>query len=96
MVEREDYAETPPKGYFRLFPGNEVRLRFGFVVKCLGMENGIVKCHLSPDFKIGHPRRRQVQGEGQHPLGERAARARAEVRLYDRLYKVPQPDAIED
>ena len=33
-IEREDFTEAPPKGYFRLFPGNKVRLRYGYVVEC--------------------------------------------------------------
>ena len=37
-IERDDFAETPPKGYFRLFPGNKVRLRYGYVVECTGCE----------------------------------------------------------
>jgi len=42
-IEREDFMETPTKGFFRLFPGNEVRLRYGFVVKCLGADKYKVK-----------------------------------------------------
>src|SRR5688572_15030432 len=52
-IEREDYAEKPPKGYFRLYPGNEVRLRFGYVVKCTGMDGGVVHCTYHPDSKSG-------------------------------------------
>ena len=95
-VEREDYAEQPPKGYFRLFPGNEVRLRHGFVVKCLGIENGVVKCTYYPDSKSGTPGADKYKVKGNiHWVSVPHAHA-AEVRLYDRLYKVPQPDGIED
>ena len=38
-IEREDFTETPPKGYFRLFPGNKVRLRYGFVIECTGYDS---------------------------------------------------------
>src|SRR6185503_583764 len=48
-IERDDFALTPPKGYFRLYPGNEVRLRFGYVVKCTGIDNGVVHCTYHPD-----------------------------------------------
>jgi len=37
-IERDDFTETPPKGYFRLFPGNKVRLRYGYVIECTGAE----------------------------------------------------------
>ena len=97
-IEREDFQETPPKGYFRLFPGNKVRLRYGYVVKCIGYEKDTdsVRCTYFPDTRLGHARRRQSQSEGQHPLGEREARHAAEVRLYDRLFKTAHPEGIED
>jgi glutaminyl-tRNA synthetase len=97
-IEREDFEETPPKGYFRLFPGNEVRLRYGFVVKCLGFdkETGSVRCEYYPDSKSGTPGadKRKVKGNIHwvsvpHAIG-------APVRLYDRLYKVAQPDETSD
>jgi glutaminyl-tRNA synthetase len=37
-IERDDYAENPPKGYFRLAPGTEARLRYGYIVRCVGAE----------------------------------------------------------
>ncbi len=58
-IEREDFQEMPPKGYFRLFPGNKVRLKYGFVVECTGAdkdENGnvtAVHCNYFPDSKSG-------------------------------------------
>ncbi len=97
-IEREDFEETPPKGYFRLFPGNEVRLRYGFVVKCLGFdkETDSVRCEYYPDSKSGTPGadKRKVKGNIHwvsvpHAIG-------APVRLYDRLYKVAQPDETSD
>ena len=54
-IEREDYQDTPPKGFFRLFPGNEVRLRYGYVVKCTGMKDGVVHCTYYPDSRSGSP-----------------------------------------
>jgi glutaminyl-tRNA synthetase len=97
-IEREDFEETPPKGYFRLFPGNEVRLRYGFVVKCLGFdkETNSVRCEYYPDSKSGTPGadKRKVKGNIHwvsvpHAIG-------APVRLYDRLYKVAQPDETSE
>ena len=73
--------DTPPKGYFRLFPGNEVRLRYGFVIKCKGARDKDASgnliadpLRLLPRFQVGHARSGQVQGQGQHPLGMREAR----------------------
>ena len=54
-IEREDFMETPSKGYFRLYPGNQVRLRFGFVVKCIGADKDAagnvtaVHCEVLPE-----------------------------------------------
>ena len=39
-IERDDFVEVPPKGYFRLFPGNKVRLKYGYVVECTGCDEG--------------------------------------------------------
>jgi len=95
-IESDDYQEKPEKGFFRLFPGNEVRLRYGFVVKCLGMENGVVKATYYPETKSGTAGAdsRKVKGNihwvsVKHAFG-------AQVRLYDRLYKVPQPADVSD
>ena len=93
-IEREDFEETPPKGYFRLFPGNQVRLRYGFVVKCLGFDKSTnsVRCEYLPDSKSGTPGADKYKVKGNiHWVSVRHAHA-ARVRLYDRLYKVPQPD----
>ncbi len=95
-IEREDYQDSPPKGYFRLYPGNEVRLRFGYVVKCLGLENGVVRCTYHPDSRSGTAGADKYKVKGNiHWVSARHAHA-AEVRLYDRLFKVPQPGAERD
>ena len=95
-IEREDYADTPPKGYFRLYPGNEVRLRFGYVVKCIGMENGVVRCTYYPESRSGTPGADKFKVKGNiHWVSARHAYG-AEVRLYDRLFKVPDPEGVED
>jgi glutaminyl-tRNA synthetase len=100
-IEREDFAETPPKGYFRLFPGNSVRLRYGYVVKCLGCDKDAqgnitaVHCEYIPDTKSGTPGADKVKVKGNiHWVSARHAYA-TEVRLYDRLFKTPQPGAGE-
>ena len=96
-IEREDFAETPPKGYFRLFPGNKVRLRFGFVVECIGYDKATdtVRCNYFPDSKSGTPGADNYKVKGNiHWVSASHAYA-AEVRLYDRLFKVPHPGAGE-
>jgi glutaminyl-tRNA synthetase len=100
-IEREDFAETPPKGYFRLFPGNEVRLRYGFVVKCTGAEKDAagnvvaVHCEYYPDSKSGTPGSDKYKVKGNiHWVCAKSA-YRAQVRLYDRLFKLPHPGAGE-
>ena len=95
-VEREDYAESPPKGYFRLFPGNQVRLRFGYVVKCLGMENGVVRCTYEPESRSGTPGADKFKVKGNIHWVSAAHAHAAEVRLYDRLFKVPNPEGVSD
>jgi len=98
-IEREDFMETPSKGYFRLFPGNSVRLRYGYVVKCTGCdkdENGTitaVHCEYLPDTKSGTPGADAVKVKGNIHWVSAAHAYEAEVRLYDRLFKTAQPGA---
>ena len=95
-IEQEDYKDTPPKGYFRLFPGNQVRLRYGYVVKCLGMDNGVVRCTYEPESRSGSPGAEKFKVKGNiHWVSAPQAHA-AEARLYDRLFKVPDPDGVQD
>jgi glutaminyl-tRNA synthetase len=95
-IERDDYKDKPPKGYFRLFPGNEVRLRYGYVVKCLGMDNGVVRCTYEPESRSGTPGADKFKVKGNiHWVSAPHAHA-AEARLYDRLFKVPDPDGVQD
>ena len=98
-IEREDYAETPPKGFFRLFPGNRVRLKYGYVIECTGAEkdaSGRVTAVLAtvvPDTKSGTPGADAVKVKGTITwLGVHDALP-AEIRLYDRLFTEAQPDA---
>jgi glutaminyl-tRNA synthetase len=95
-IEREDFQQQPEKGYFRLFPGNEVRLRFGYVVKCIGMTDGVVHCTYHPDSRSGTPGADKYKVKGNiHWVSARHAHA-AEVRLYDRLFKVAEPGKDHD
>jgi glutaminyl-tRNA synthetase len=95
-IEREDYQENPEKGYFRLFPGNEVRLRYGYVVKCIGMKDGVVRCTHHPDSRSGTAGAEKYKVKGNiHWVSAKHAHA-AKVNLYDRLFKVPEPGKERD
>jgi len=98
-IEREDFVETPPKGFFRLFPGNRVRLRYGYVIQCTGCEKDadgrVVKvlAEYLPDSKSGTPGADAYKVKGNVHWVSAAHALAAEVRLFDRLYSVPQPGA---
>jgi glutaminyl-tRNA synthetase len=98
-IERDDFAETPPKGFFRLFPGNKVRLKYGYVIECSGCEKdaqGNVTAVLAtvvPDTKSGTPGADAVKVKGVITWVSAHDAIEAEVRLYDRLFTDPQPDA---
>ncbi|MBS1196402.1 MAG: glutaminyl-tRNA synthetase [Proteobacteria bacterium] len=96
-IEREDFMEVPSKGYHRLSPGNMVRLRYGYVVKCTGCEKDAdgritaVLCEYLPETKSGTPGADSVKVKGNlHWVSATHAYA-AEVRLYDRLFKEAAP-----
>ncbi len=96
-IEREDFMESPPKGYFRLYPGNTVRLRYAYVVKCTGVEKDpsgnvtVVHCEYLPDSRSGTAGSDKYKVKGNiHWVSARHA-YQAEVRLYDRLFSVPFP-----
>jgi len=100
-IEQEDFKEVPPPKYYRLFPGNEVRLRYAYLVKCTGAvkndQGEVVEVHATYD---------PATRGGDAPDGRKikstlhwvpAAHAiPAEVRLYDRLFSRPDPEAGED
>ncbi|MBQ9912898.1 MAG: glutamine--tRNA ligase/YqeY domain fusion protein [Clostridia bacterium] len=95
-VEKEDFMIEPPKKYFRLFPGNEVRLRGAYFVKCVGYdtdENGevtAVHCTYDPESKGGNsPDGRKVKGTLHWVSANHCTDF--EARLYDRLFKVSNP-----
>ena len=95
-IEREDFMEEPPRKYFRLFPGNEVRLMSAYFVTCTGFEkdeNGniiAVHCTYDPETRGGDsPDGRKVKGTIHFVSAAHAIDA--EVRLYDRLFTVENP-----
>ena len=98
-IEEEDFMEQPTKGYFRLYPGNKVRLRYGYVVECTGCdkdENGritAVRCQYFPDSKSGTEGSANYKVKGNIHWVSAAHAMQAEVRLYDRLFADPHPDA---
>ena len=98
-IEQEDFMETPAKGYFRLFPGNRVRLRYGFVIECTGVDkdaegNAIaVHCNYFADSKSGTEGSANYKVKGNIHWVSAAHAVEAEVRLYDRLFTDPHPDA---
>jgi len=101
-IEREDFKVDPPNKYFRLAPGREVRLRYAYIVKCTGYETdpatGVVtsiRCTYDPATRGGNaPDGRKIKGTI-HWVSARHALA-AEVRMYDRLFKVERPDDVAE
>jgi glutaminyl-tRNA synthetase len=100
-IEQEDFEENPPPKFFRLRPGGEVRLKYAYIIKCEEVikdaTGKIVELHCSADLdsKTGGPNAgRKVKGT-LHWVSA-AQSIEAEVRLYDRLFTVPEPDAGGD
>jgi glutaminyl-tRNA synthetase len=98
-IERDDFAEVPAKGFFRLFPGNKVRLKYGLVVECTGCEKdadgriSTVLARVVPDTRSGTPGADAVKVKGTITWVGVADGIPATVNLYDRLFTEPQPDA---
>lgn len=99
-IEREDFEENPPKKYFRLFPGNHVRLKSAFIVKCTGFdkdEDGnitTVYAEYDPDtFGGSAPKGLKVRGTIHWVPVEDSVPA--ELRLYDKLFTVEDPDGSD-
>ena len=98
-IEREDFEEVPPKGYKRLYPGNKVRLKGGYVIECTGCVKdaqghiSAVHATLVPDTKSGTPGSESVKVKAAITWVGVADGVAAEVRLYDRLFLDAQPDA---
>lgn len=99
-IERADFMENPPKKYFRMFPGNEVRLKGAYFLTCTSVdkdESGeitCIHCTYDPATKGGDsPDGRKVKGTI-HWAG--ADSVKAEIRLYDRLFNVEDPASLSD
>ena len=98
-IEREDFMEEPPKKYFRLFPGNKVRLKYGFIIECTGCtkdEHGNVvevQAQYLPDTKSGTPGADSIKVKGNITWVSARHAVPAEIRLYDRLFREAHPDA---
>lgn len=100
-IERDDFMENPPKKYFRLAPGQEVRLRYAYFIKCdeviKDAEGNIVelRCSYDPASKGGNsPDGRKVKGTIHWVSAEHAIDA--EVRLFDRLFSKENPEEVEE
>jgi len=101
-IEREDFREDPPKKFFRLAPGREVRLRYAYIIKCVGVvkndETGEVTelhCTYDPETRSGSAQStRKVKGTLHWVSAAHALEA--EVRLYDHLFIKPNPEDVED
>jgi glutaminyl-tRNA synthetase len=98
-IERDDFAEVPPKGFFRLFPGNKVRLKYGLIVECTGCEKDTdgrvtaVHATVVPDTRSGTPGADRVKVKGTITWVGVADGVAAELRLFERLFTEDQPDA---
>jgi glutaminyl-tRNA synthetase len=98
-IERDDFMAQPAKGFFRLFPGNRVRLRYGFVIECTGFEADAdgrvtkVLANYFPDSKSGTPGADLHKVKGNiHWVSVRHGLP-AQVRIYDRLFTESHPDS---
>jgi glutaminyl-tRNA synthetase len=101
FIEQDDFMETPPPKYFRLRPGGEVRLKYAYIIKCdevvKDADGNVVelRCTADLDSKSGGATAgRKVKGTIHWVSAAHAVDA--EVRLYDRLFTVPEPDAAGD
>jgi glutaminyl-tRNA synthetase len=99
-IERDDFMENPPKKYFRLSPGNEVRLKGSYIIKCVSFTKDAqgqltqIHCTYDPETKSGSGMTRKVKGTIHWVNAEDALDA--EVRLYDRLFLKEDPEDTEE
>ena len=101
FIERDDFLEQPPKGFFRLQPGGEVRLKYAGIIRCTDVVKDAsgqvteVRCTFDEGSRSGGPTaNRKIKGTIHWVSAAHAVDA--EVRLYDRLFTVPEPDADGD
>ncbi len=101
-IEQSDFMEEPPKKYFRLAPGAEVRLRWGYLIRCTGFEKDpttgevtLVRCTYDPESRGGNaPDGRKVKGTIHWVSAKHAIQA--EARLYDKLFMKENPDDVPE
>jgi glutaminyl-tRNA synthetase len=100
-IEQDDFRETPPPKYYRLYPGNEVRLRYAYLVKCTSVKKNAqgkveeIHCTYDPATRGGDaPDGRKVKSTIHWVSADHAVKA--EVRLYDQLFLVENPDVGDD
>lgn len=101
-IEQDDFREEPPKGFFRLSPGKEVRLRYAYIVKCIGVERDpstgeilALRCTYDPETKSGSAQSGRKVKATIHWVSAAHA-VNAEVRLYDRLFTKENPDDVPE
>ncbi len=101
-IERDDFAEVPPPKYFRLFPGNSVRLRYGYIVTCTGFDKDpasgaitAVRCTYDPETRGGNaPDNRKVKGTIHWVSAAHAVPI--EARLFDKLFTAERPMEVPE
>jgi len=100
-IEQEDFAENPPKDWFRLAPGREVRLRYAYIIKCTSVVKDAagnvteLRCTYDSETREGQSQSaRKVKGTLHWVSAAHAHNI--EVRLYERLFKVERPDLVEE
>jgi glutaminyl-tRNA synthetase len=99
-IERNDFMEDPPRKFFRLAPGREVRLKYAYIIKCESIikdDSGNIteiRCTHDPETKSGMGSTRKVKGTLHWVSAGHALEA--EVRLYDRLFSVSDPDDVDE
>ncbi len=99
-IERNDFMEDPPKKFFRLSPGKEVRLKYAYIIRCESVEKDsagnitAIRCSYDPETRSGSGSIKKVKGTLHWVSAEHALEA--EVRLYDRLFNKPNPDNVPE
>ena len=100
-IERDDFMEDPPKKFYRLAPGREVRLRYGYFITCRDVIKNAagavveLRCTYDPETRGGNaPDARKVQGTIHWVSAAHAVDC--ELRLYDKLFTIPDPDDVPD
>lgn len=100
-IERDDFMEDAPSKFFRLKPGGEVRLKYAYIIKCVGVEKNesgeitLIRCTYDPETRSGMPESNRKVKATIHWLSATQA-LQAEVRLFDRLFNVEMPDNVEE